>query len=253
MERFIDRLQSGKPLLGTMIMYTRNPGVVRMAAAAGLDYVTIDAQHSSFGLETMGDMCEVARAIGIAPIIRPSLVTQETVDQYLDLGAAGLMLHGVRSATQVVAALNMVRYPPDGERGVSIGGPSADYRAGGVDAEFLASQNDSLVLIAQIEGADGLADVDQIAATGIDVLNVGRQDLAISLGVPGQVGHPDVSAAVERVFAIGREHGKRLSLAAGSIEEAKALAAAGVAMITWKNDKTILQGSFRSFADALHD
>jgi 2-keto-3-deoxy-L-rhamnonate aldolase RhmA len=43
---------------------------------------------------------------------------------------------------------------------------------------------------------------------GVDVVHIGSSDLSSDLGVPGQNTHPKVLAALERVVAACRKHGK---------------------------------------------
>ena len=85
--RFLEKFRAGEPVFGTMVMWVRTPGIIRMAAVAGFDYVMIDLQHSNLGFETVVDMCEVARAAGIALFIRPSDMSQDVVNRLQDMGA----------------------------------------------------------------------------------------------------------------------------------------------------------------------
>ena len=74
----------------------------------------------------------------------------------------------------------------------------------------MASANEEGLLIAQIETARGIENVEAIAAVeGIDVLWIGHNDLSNSLGIPGQFEHPDYLRAIERFFAACERHGKR--------------------------------------------
>jgi 2-keto-3-deoxy-L-rhamnonate aldolase RhmA len=87
--------------------------------------------------------------------------------------------------------------PPLGHRGVGI-----LYRDDWVDGNVAATMeqvNREVLLIAQVETAEGVERADEIAAVdGIDVLWVGHYDLTTSLGIPGQFGHESYHAAVER-------------------------------------------------------
>ena len=65
------KLASGRVALGGMVAFIRNPGVINMIATAGFDFVFIDMEHASFSFETLNDMCEVARAAGIVPVVKP--------------------------------------------------------------------------------------------------------------------------------------------------------------------------------------
>jgi 2-keto-3-deoxy-L-rhamnonate aldolase RhmA len=246
--RFLAKFRSGEPVFGTMVMWVRTPGIVRMAAAAGLDYVVVDLQHSNLGFETVADMCEVGRAAGIAVFIRPSDMRQDSVNRLQDLGADGFMFHDVTSRAQLDELVRPLTYPPRGTRGIAIGGPGADYRHGAVDAASLAAADERQFTIVQIESQDGLDNLDAIVGDGVDVVDVGRQDLAISLGVPGQTTHPLVEAAVDGVLKACAARGIAFALAVANADEARRQLARGARFLTYRTDKAILLDAYRSFA-----
>jgi 4-hydroxy-2-oxoheptanedioate aldolase len=246
---FAQKLRGGETVIGTMIMYVRTPGIVRMAAAAGLDYVMLDLQHSNLGLETVADMCEVGRGCGIAVLVRPSTVSIDSVNRLLDIGAHGLQFHEVESADQAAMSITAMRYPPAGTRGVATSGPGSDYHEGPISTQFLADANAARVAIVQIESKEALDNLDAILAVdGIDVVSVGRQDMSVSLGVAGQTSHPLVDAAVDRVIQACREHGLIFGAAPGSPSQIQQLADLGARFLTCGTDKAILAAAYRSFA-----
>jgi len=247
---FLAKFRAGTPVLGTMVMWVRTPGVIRMAAVAGLDYVVVDLQHSNLGFETVADMCEVARAADIALFIRPSDMGQDTVNRLQDLGADGFMFHDVTSRAQLDELIRPLTYPPRGTRGIAIGGPGADYRPG-VSAESLAAADDRQLTIVQIESQEGLDNLDSILGDGIDVVDVGRQDLSISLGVPGQITHPRVEAAVDSVLKASAARGIACALAVANAEEARRQLDRGARFLTYRTDKAIILDAYRSFSAAL--
>jgi 2-keto-3-deoxy-L-rhamnonate aldolase RhmA len=248
--RFLAKFRAGDPVFGTMVMWVRTPGIIRMAAVAGLDYVVLDLQHSNLGLETVADMCEVARAAGIALFIRPSDMGQDSVNRLQDLGADGFMFHDVQSRAQVEELIRPVCYPPRGTRGIALAGPGADYR-GPVNAEFLAAADDRQLTIVQIESQEGLDNLDSILIDGVDVADVGRQDLAIALGLPGQINHPQVEAAVDNVIKACVARGIAAAVAVADADEARLQMARGVRFLTYRNDKAIMLDAYRSFATAV--
>jgi 2-keto-3-deoxy-L-rhamnonate aldolase RhmA len=70
------------------------------------------------------------------------------------------------------------------------------------------------MIIAQIETARGLENVEAIAAVdGIDALWIGQFDLTTSLGIPGQFDHPDFHRGTDRVVEACRRQGKAAVLA----------------------------------------
>ena len=73
------------------------------------------------------------------------------------------------------------------------------------------------MVITVIEEASAVERIDEIAATpGIDVLFIGTSDLSFSLGLRGQQNEPTLQAAIDKVAAAAKKHGKFLGRPAGS-------------------------------------
>jgi len=105
----------------------------------------------------------------------------------------------VSSADQAKFAVECALYPPRGRRGCAFTIAHDDYR-GGEMAEKMRRADEDLLVIAQIETARGLDDVEAIAAVeGVDALWIGQNDLTASLGIPGQFDHPRFLDATRRV------------------------------------------------------
>ena len=118
------------------------------------------------------------------------------------------MIPMVESAEQARSIVEACRYPPVGRRGAAFGFAQCDYLGGDVGAKIAASHARTMV-IAQIETERGLENVEQIAAVdGIDVLWVGHFDLSNFMGIPAQFADPRFDAAMRRVAAVARRHGK---------------------------------------------
>ena len=104
----------------------------------------------------------------------------EAIAAALDSGARGVLVPRVSTAAQAAAGgARPSRYPPLGERGV---GPGRAAGYGYRIFEYLAGANAEIVVAVQVETAEGLANVDAIAATeGVDVVFVGPGDLSVSI------------------------------------------------------------------------
>ena len=70
-------------------------------------------------------------------------------------------------------------------------------------------------------------------------------DLTNSMGIPGQFEHPDFLAAVDRLIAACRAHGKPAGVLAGSIEAAESWRARGFRVFAYGTDISLLQQSLR--------
>jgi 4-hydroxy-2-oxoheptanedioate aldolase len=204
---FRDRVLAGETLFGLFLDLGSSPSA-ELCADVGYDWLLVDLEHGS-GSEA--DLADQFRAIaaggGATPVVRPQSGERIRIGRALDLGARGVMVPRLESADQAREAVTYLRYPPGGVRGVAIRVRGADLGAHGhADLHRL---NERVVGIIQIESAGALADVDAIAAIdGVDVLFIGPADLSHSLGIAGQFQHPDYLAALDRVVAACRAHGK---------------------------------------------
>ncbi len=94
-----------------------------------------------------------------------------------------------------------------GMRGSALSRGYTNFKAGSVP-ETIATSNEETMLLVQIETKAALENIEEIVTVpGVDMLFVGPNDLSISLGVPGQIDHPEMRAAIEKVIAVCRQHG----------------------------------------------
>jgi 2-dehydro-3-deoxyglucarate aldolase/4-hydroxy-2-oxoheptanedioate aldolase len=203
---FRDRTLAGESLFG-LFLDLASPASADLCASLGYDWLLVDLEH---GAGTDADLPGQLRAIelgGPAALCRPQSGERIRIGRALDMGARGIMVPRLDSADEAREAVTFLRYPPAGIRGVATRVRGAGLGVvGHADVKRL---NERVVGIIQIESVGGLRDADAIAAIdGVDVLFVGPADLSHSLGIPGQFGHADYRAALERVAAACRTHGK---------------------------------------------
>ena len=204
---FRDRTLAGETLFG-LFLDLAAPISAELCSAAGYDWLLVDLEH---GAGTEADLLGLIHAIEAAgpaaPLVRPQTGERIRIGRALDMGARGIMVPRLDSSDQAREAVTFLRYPPDGIRGVATRVRGAGL--GAVAHADVKRLNERVVGIIQIESVGGLRDADAIAAIdGVDVLFVGPADLSHSLGIPGQFQHPDYRAALERVVAACRAHGK---------------------------------------------
>jgi len=194
------KLAAGATTVGVFIADTRDVFVVKLAANAALDFIVVDMEHGPIGLETASTLCQFARAAGVTPIVRVPSPSYEAMCPLLDAGAQGLILPRMKSAEDVRRAVDCCLYPPQGQRGaISVKGHS-DYRPFDV-ASFLPETNDEIMILPQVELVEALECLDEfLDVPGISGVLVGPSDLSISMGIPGQMDHPQEVAAIEQVI-----------------------------------------------------
>jgi 2-keto-3-deoxy-L-rhamnonate aldolase RhmA len=189
----------------------RNPAPNR-AKAAGFDWLFIDAEHGFISTPEIAQICLAALPQGVVPIVRICSGEFAEGTRALDNGALGLVVPHVDTPEQARALVDAFRFAPLGHR--STGGTNAQfgYRPPAA-AEAQKILNAELLIIPMIETPQAVDNAEAIAAIdGIDALLIGSNDLALEMGIPGQVGHERVKAAYEKVAAACRRHNKVLGM-----------------------------------------
>jgi 2-keto-3-deoxy-L-rhamnonate aldolase RhmA len=249
----LQKLRSGGFAYGTWVHQVRTPALMRWIAAAGFDFVFIDAEHSDFSWETIGTMCDMARASGLVPIVRPYELNGPLSNRIQDIGAMGLMFHDITSREQVDEILEWTHYPPQGRRGSSSHGAAMDYTSGpGAEIKSFIDKNTMLVI--QIESASAIDDLEAIlSGGGVDVVEIGRGDLSTSLGVPLEVRHPLVLESIDRIAETCRQFDVSVGVNSATFEDAADMIKRGVRCVSFSNERRILIESYREAATRLRD
>jgi 2-dehydro-3-deoxyglucarate aldolase/4-hydroxy-2-oxoheptanedioate aldolase len=244
-------LAEGGVSVGTFLLEFATTGVARIAAEAGAEFVVVDMEHTGWGTETVRMLLAAARPAELVPVVRVPATEYHFIARALDLGAMGVMAPMVESVEQARRLVESAKYPPEGRRGSAFGVAHDDYTGGDV-VEKIRSANREQILIAQVETARGLENVEAIAAVeGLDVVWIGQADLTSSLGIPGQYTHPAFLAAVDRIAAAARAHGKALGYLALDVEDGRAMLAKGFRMLAYGGDLWLYQQALREGIAAL--
>lgn len=210
------KMKAGQKLASTFLRIERNPAVIYLAKQAGLDFILFDAEHGSYNLETIHDLCTTALSEQLPVLVRIPEGTKGFISTYLDAGAAGILVPMVGSAEYAERIAGYSKYPPVGYRGYTSSSCHTAYAGGVKHQEVMEEANNRILTIVQIETLEGLNNVDEIAGVdGIDMLFIGPNDLSVALGIPGDLMNPIELEAIAKVAAAAKKHGKLFSMAAG--------------------------------------
>ena len=185
-------------------MQIPSPDVAELLASGGFDWVTIDLEHGAISRHQLPDLFRSIELHGAVPLARVALPDGSHCQQALDSGAAGVVIPRVESAAQLSDIVAGCMWPPAGKRGVGFS------RANLFGRRFEDYKNEAQqpLIVAQIESKSAVASIASLLAVrGLDAVMIGPYDLSASLGVPGQVDHPDVRAAVSEVLKACRKAG----------------------------------------------
>ena len=178
-------------------------------ATLGFDWIVIDTEHSHTDVPDTLAMMQAIAAYRSAAVVRPAENDPVLIKRLLDLGAQTLLIPYVQNADEARAAVAAIRYAPRGIRGMA--GMTRAGRFGSIP-DYATRAESELCLLVQVETIEALDQIEAIAAVdGVDGLFIGPADLAASMGLPGQLGHPDVVAtimdAIRRIDAAGKPAG----------------------------------------------
>jgi len=164
------------------------------------------------------------------------------------MGAHGVVFPLVNSEAEAKAAVQFLKYPPVGVRGVAPR-KAADY--GLTAAEYIRTANDMTLLVAQIETREAVENVDRILSLkDVDVAFVGPSDLTMSLGLLDDRSNPKVIDAMKKVIASCETHHKTAGVLAASPEEAKRDVSLGFRFIGLGSDTRFISGGAKPFIEA---
>jgi 4-hydroxy-2-oxoheptanedioate aldolase len=156
------------------------------------------------------------------------------------------MIPQVNTAEQADQAIKATKYWPDGTRGLA-GGRTFDWGLERGAPDLVPELNDRILTMIQFEHIDALENLDAILdVPGLDVLFVGPNDLAQSMGYPGQPGHPEVTAIGDQVVARARAKGIPLGTTAATADAARIAADRGFTMII-PNSPGLLASAARGY------
>jgi 2-keto-3-deoxy-L-rhamnonate aldolase RhmA len=216
-----------------------------MVARAGYDWTIVDLEH---GVGTESELMAQLLAIQATPtaaVVRVVSAERMRVGRLLDFGADGLMIPRLETLADVAETVSWMRYPPAGIRGVAAGTRGAGY--GTVPHAAIRDLNERIIGVFQVESPAAVEAADAIAALdGVDVLFVGPADLSHSMGIPGEFGNPAFVAALDRVVAATRAHGKGAGILLRDASEVPAYLERGYTFIAVGSDVGLLASGARA-------
>lgn len=247
-------LKEGGTVVGTMISEVRGPGVMHMLGTAGLDFVYIDMEHSTYSLETVGDMILAAKATNMMAFVRvPGYENRCALSHPLDAGAEGLLCPQTESVEQVEYIIRETKYYPLGQRGAALRRGHSAF-ANVKFGEYAPHANAESMIILQIESEQGVRDIEKLMAIdGVDAAFIGPADLSQSYGVPGQAKDPRVVEAIQTVLDGCTKMGKACGIHLYNLDDVRYWTGKGMRLICYNNDIAMITDTARKFTTEIRD
>jgi 4-hydroxy-2-oxoheptanedioate aldolase len=214
---FRQRVRAREVLLGTFLQLD-NPVATEIVGRAGFDWLLVDLEHGAGSEATLVAQFQ-ALGGGPAALVRVENGERLRIGRALDAGANGIMVPRVGTADEAARVARFLRYPPDGVRGVALGTRAAGF---------------------------GRVALGEVSRLNEEV--VGPADLSLSLGIPGQLDHPEYRGALERVLAAGARHGKAIGTLLRNAQEVEPAVRQGITFLGIASEATVLANGVRALA-----
>ncbi|HXG54547.1 MAG TPA: aldolase/citrate lyase family protein [Vicinamibacterales bacterium] len=191
-----DKLRRGEVTIGSW-MSMAHVSIAEILASAGYDWVVIETEHTAIDVSEVMRLIIAIEGRGAVPLVRLAWNDPVQCKAVLDSGAAGVIVPMINTKADAELAVKSAKYPPMGFRGIGL----ARAQGYGQDFdEYVRRANSDTLLVVQIEHIDAVNNIEDIlSVSGIDATFVGPYDLSMSMGLAGQLSHPDVVAARARV------------------------------------------------------
>lgn len=250
MGKLIQAFKEGRQLAGPF-MKLSDPSIVEIFGHAGFDFAIFDTEHGPLNMESIADLIRAARLVGISPNVRIRKNDPSLISQALDLGAEGILVPHISNAEAASNAVKASLFAPDGQRGVCCYVRSAKYSH--LDKqEYFKKANESSVIIPFIEGSEGIKNLNEIISVkGIGAIFIGPYDLSQSMGVPGQIDHPQVISKIEEVVKSAKNAGLAVGTFVDDLPSASRWMKLGVQYIAYSVDVGIIYNASKHIVSEL--
>jgi 4-hydroxy-2-oxoheptanedioate aldolase len=224
--------------------------VVEIIGLNGFDFVILDMEHAPGAPNSIMGQVRAAELRGMDVLARVPNTERATVLRTLDIGVSGILAPQVNDLPTAQAFIEASLYPPLGCRGF------AGVRASGYGAmpipEYIAKANSVLLRMVQCETEQAVREIEPIASIeAIDLIFIGPYDLSLSLGVPGDMFHPKMAEAVDKVLAVCKKLNKPTGIFVSSPEEARTRIHQGFTLIAYSMDTRIIAAAIKNITNTL--
>jgi 2-dehydro-3-deoxyglucarate aldolase len=165
-------------------------------------------EHAAISIETTMNLIGHIQGNGMQALVRVSKNEEVIIKRVLDGGADGVIVPMIKNKEDAIEAVNYVKYPPLGKRGVGLNRAQKYGTAFDTYQEWVKNE---VVIIAQIEHIEAVNNLEEIfSVPGIDGIIVGPYDLSASMGYPGEYDREDVKMALSRIDEVAKKLNKPL-------------------------------------------
>ena len=210
------KLKNRKPVFGSWVSY-KDQGIAETFARSGFDFVAIDMEHTTISIDDANRIITACHSQGVACLPRPVSHNNDYIKPLLEAGADGLFIQMVNTKKDVENLISLLKFSPVGNRSYGVNrahGYGIDFN------EYIRSWNETSSFIIQVESITAVENIEElICFDEVDAVMIGPYDISGSLGVPGELDHPLVKSACQKVVQACLKKGKSCCTQISNVSE----------------------------------
>lgn len=169
--------------IGSWLSFGYTP-ITEIMVQAGFEWLVIDMEHTSIDDFAAMQMIQIISLSKCVPLVRVGKNDELLIKRVMDSGAHGVLVPMINTKEDAEKAVDYVKYPPKGKRGVGLS-RAQNYGLGFQEYKEWAEANS--IVIVQIEHIKAVENLPEIMSVdGIDGFIVGPYDLSASMNIPGE-------------------------------------------------------------------
>ncbi|RBP81202.1 2-dehydro-3-deoxyglucarate aldolase [Marinomonas rhizomae] len=240
---FKQRLLDGQKLIGGWTL-SGSPTVAEAMAFLNYDYLVVDLEHSPASIHDTTPILRAVEQTPTAAVVRMPSHDPIAIKQVLDQGGMTLYFPFVESVEEAKAIVQASMYPPLGKRGFAKMHRAARYTT---REDYPAAANEQVCLIPQLETVEALELAVEIGQLdGVSAVFIGPGDLSMTMGLPGQVNHPDVRAKIVACVTACNQAGIPVGTVMPTPDDAKWALEVGFSFVSIANDLANMLGQCKA-------
>ncbi len=244
------RLKAGEAVHGLL-----SPNVeattLETLGLVGFSLYILDTEHGPAGPREAEDAARACEIAGMSLLVRPRSLDPKLILQYLDAGAIGIMLPGLRETDEARRLVEAVKYPPKGLRGIAAVRANRWTLGREKIEDYVERVNDETLVLPQIETLEAVAKLDELVRVpGVDGFIIGPRDLAMAMGYPGGPARREVEEAIDHITKTVLDAGLLIGTVAPTGQRAKELIAKGHRILLHSVTALLKNGAAAYFAAA---
>ncbi len=237
----LKELAKKRPVFG-MTIYTGSPVAVEVAAAFGMDYLFIDAEHTPLEVTDLRSLVLTAEHLGISALIRVAHTDEVEIRKALEMGAEGVIIPHVRTKAEMEYCVRGAKFPPLGRRGYDSTVHAAHYGVGDFNSSaYIEESNANQLVMPMAEDFEFMENIDEIISVpGVSAVSFGPSDFALSKNIRKfyKLDEPEVDAALTEILTkcAAKDIDVMVPCLPPTYENAKNLVERGARMLTIGHD-----------------